>query len=229
MFDGLQFYEIILLSLGAALFVVLLGLLVFLVLNRRTPRSILLAFPLPIAMIAFPGYETSKMGADLLEITKLTKKVDEMGSSDTAALDQLELKMEEIEVRSEVIDNPESLRAIERAQAVRDVAKIEVEAVQLDRSPESQKTRKKLSRRLSKIPRAQPRALGIQIRRPSPKYVDPVERLWARRERGVGAVDQNVVVRRSALRSIRTFRVPRLRVAWPASIETGRGLACCRG
>lgn len=75
--EGLHNYEIVLLTLGVALFVVLLFLLIYCVIKKRPLKGLFLFFILPILMIGFPGIQKIKFesnGAELDKIATETKK-----------------------------------------------------------------------------------------------------------------------------------------------------------
>ncbi len=63
-------YEIILLGLGVALFVVLLFLLIFSVVKKRPLKGLFVFFILPIVMIGFPGIQKIKFESNGAELDK---------------------------------------------------------------------------------------------------------------------------------------------------------------
>jgi len=72
-FEGLYSYEIVMLVLGAVLFVVLLGLLVYNVIKQRKYGGLLVFFLATIPMIGYPSVQSIKFGKGLDELDKVAK------------------------------------------------------------------------------------------------------------------------------------------------------------
>ena len=98
LFEGLFFYEIVLLILGVLLFLVLLFVLVYSVLRRQEIKNVVLLFPLSIIIIGFPGIQKIKYDNGVIEIEKLAKKVDQ-NPTDQAAREALVKTLSKIETR----------------------------------------------------------------------------------------------------------------------------------
>ena len=105
-FDGLYFYEIVLMVGGVLLFAALLFVLVYNVTKNRSIKPLLLFFVVPIVMIGFPGIQSIKISGDGAEITRLTEKYRE-DPTDDAVRDSLSTRLAEIEDRP--ISNPSML------------------------------------------------------------------------------------------------------------------------
>lgn len=115
LFEGLLSYEIVLLALGMLLFLVLLFLLIFCVITKRSYVGILPLFLVCIIMLGFPSIQKIKFDNGVLEIEKLTKKV-EQNPRNIEAKRELETKLKQIEGKE--ISTPSTLRILEKAYTV---------------------------------------------------------------------------------------------------------------
>lgn len=121
LFEGLLFYEIVLLVLGVLLFLVLLFALVYSIIKKRDIKVLALFFVISIVMIAYPSIQKIKFNEGVVEIEKRTKAL-EQNPTDTTAQEELEKKLADIEQRQ--ISNPSTLVKIAEAQAaIGDTAK----------------------------------------------------------------------------------------------------------
>jgi Tfp pilus assembly protein PilF len=114
LFEGLLFYEIVLLGLGVLLFLVVLGLLIYSIINKRDIKIFALFFVISIVMIAYPSIQKIKFNEGVVEIEKGTKAL-EQNPADTTAQKELERTLADIEQRQ--ISNPITLVKIAEAQA----------------------------------------------------------------------------------------------------------------
>jgi hypothetical protein len=115
LFEGLLSYEIVLLVLGVLLFLALLFLLIFCVITKRSYVGIVPLFLVCIIMLGFPSIQKIKFDNGVLEIEKLTKKV-EQNPTNVEAKRELEAKLQKIEGKE--ISNPSTLRILEKAYTV---------------------------------------------------------------------------------------------------------------
>jgi len=114
LFDGLHFYEIVLLVLGVLFFIVLLFVLVYSVIKKQAIKNLLPFFIIPIIMIGYPSIQEVKIANGMLNIEKLTAEVK--GNPNNAeARAALAEKLSKMERRK--IKNPDSLIEMAKAQA----------------------------------------------------------------------------------------------------------------
>lgn len=111
-FEGLQSYEVVLLIMGVLLFLVLLGLLIYCVLQKRPYTKLCLLFPVPIVMVGFPGIQKFSFNNGVMEVEKLTREV-EKNPQNVEAKRQLEVQLKGIGDRP--VSQPDSIRILERA------------------------------------------------------------------------------------------------------------------
>src|ERR1043166_8884771 len=115
LFDGLHLYEVVLLILGAILFIALLVILIVFVVNNRSLKPLLLFFAVSIVMMGFPAIGKIKFDKDGVEIDKATKELAE-NPSNGALKTNLENLIQETKPRlNESKDGPVK---IARAEAV---------------------------------------------------------------------------------------------------------------
>jgi len=110
-FEGLKLYEIVLLLMGVLLFVVLLCALIYLILHKRAYKQLLLFFAVPIVMVGFPAIEKIKFNNGVIEVEKLTQKV-EREPTNIEAKKQLEVQLNTIGNRP--ISERSTLRTMEK-------------------------------------------------------------------------------------------------------------------
>lgn len=110
--EGLKSYEIVLLILGAMLFLVLVFLLIYFVINKRSYKQLLPFFSIPIIMVGFPGIQKITFDRGILGIETKTKEV-EQNPTNAEAGKELEVRLKAIENRP--ISQPANLRILEKA------------------------------------------------------------------------------------------------------------------
>ncbi len=98
LFEGLLGYEALLMALGALLFIVLVGIMLFYVVKERPIKPLLAFFALPVLMIGFPGIEKVKFG-DSVELVTKSLEVLEANPDDTEARAALQSEIQAIEGR----------------------------------------------------------------------------------------------------------------------------------
>jgi hypothetical protein len=114
LFDGLHFYEIVLLVLGVLFFIVLLFVLVYSVIKKQAIKNLLPFFIIPIIMIGYPSIQEVKIANGMLNIEKLTDEV-KGNPNNVEARAALAEKLSKLERRE--IKNPDSLIEMAKAQA----------------------------------------------------------------------------------------------------------------
>lgn len=114
LFEGLLFYEIVLLILGTLLFLVLLFALVYSLVKKRDIKILALFFVISIIMIGYPSIQKIKFDNGVVEIEKRTKELAQ-NPADSTAQKALMKTLSEIERRP--ISNPATLVKIAEAQA----------------------------------------------------------------------------------------------------------------
>jgi hypothetical protein len=137
LFDGLYLYEIVLLILGAVLFVVLLAMLIMFALRNRSVKPLLLFFVIPIVMIGFPAIAEVKFTKDGVEIQKVTKQLA-ADPSNTELKTKLETLVQDAKPRFS--KSEDGLVKIARAEAVLGKQEKAVETVNqaLAQNPQSE-------------------------------------------------------------------------------------------
>ncbi|SEC21038.1 hypothetical protein SAMN04489761_2384 [Tenacibaculum sp. MAR_2009_124] len=98
-FNDLYIYEIVLLFLGTFLFLILSGGLVYYILKKEEIKKLLLFFPIPILMIAYPSIKELNISKDKIELSKYQKQYQE-NPEDSIARDRIEELTEELESRA---------------------------------------------------------------------------------------------------------------------------------
>ena len=88
LFEGLHFYEIVLIFLGIILFLILSFALVYSILKDKNIKRLLAFFIFPIAMIGYPSIQKIGFEDGMLEIEKYTKDIHD-NPSDTTAINEL--------------------------------------------------------------------------------------------------------------------------------------------
>ncbi len=148
LFDGLRLYEALLLSLGATLFLVLMGLLVYVVTQNKDKKAVFGLFPLAFAIVAFPGYESIKIDGAMVELRKAADTL-EANPEDAEAQETMAEVTETLASRKDEIADPERLKDIERAGAVEELVAIERKADKLD--PNDDTEREQLADRFQRL------------------------------------------------------------------------------
>lgn len=112
LFEGLIFYEIVLLCLGVLFFFVLLFVLIYFVVKNRPIKAVIPLFLVSVVMISFPGIQKIRFDNGVIEIEKLTQEV-EQNPGDSAAKKELANKLSKIENRP--VLNPLTIKKLEKA------------------------------------------------------------------------------------------------------------------
>ncbi len=95
---NLHIYELVLLFLGAFLFLILSGGLIYYILKKEEIKKLLFFFPIPILMMAYPSIKDINISSDKIELSKYQKQYEE-NPKDTVALEKIEELTEELETR----------------------------------------------------------------------------------------------------------------------------------
>lgn len=112
-FDGLYLYEIVLLVLGALLFLALIIAFMTLVIRGEPFAKLLLFFALPILMIGFPGIKSIEIREGLI---KIELKLQYLLQNPTDSTSRISLVNELANLSSRPFSNPRSLVTIANAQ-----------------------------------------------------------------------------------------------------------------
>jgi predicted negative regulator of RcsB-dependent stress response len=112
-FEGLLSYEIVLLTLGVLLFVVLLGLLVYSVMKQTPTTSIATLFVLPILMVGFPSVQKFKFENLEVEVAR-AEQLASANPADPAAQQAFEDATRNLDPRR--VTNPELLTKVTATQ-----------------------------------------------------------------------------------------------------------------
>lgn len=125
--DGLMLHDIVLIILGALMFLILLGGLgVKIVKSEEVSKLYLLGFLIPILMIGFPSIQRLSFSRDLIELEKLAKEVSE-NPENTLARAQLDEKIESVGPRAKSVESKqkvaESYLAGDQPEKARETAK----------------------------------------------------------------------------------------------------------
>lgn len=112
--EGLLLHEIVFLFLGILLFLVLLFVLVYFVLNKRAIKSLPFFFVIPIIMIGWPSIEKIKFSGSLGSLELALKNL-KANPSDATALAAVHESMEKIEKRP--VSSPTTLLTLADARA----------------------------------------------------------------------------------------------------------------
>lgn len=112
-FDGLYLGEVVLLVLGAILFVVLLVALLYQLMHKGSIAPLLAFFAVSIAMIGYPSIREIQFKDGLVTITKMTEEVQQ-NPTDANLRKKLQKQVEQISQRP--VSSPESAVAVANAQ-----------------------------------------------------------------------------------------------------------------
>lgn len=112
-FDGLYLGEVVLLVLGAILFVVLLVALLYQLMHKGSIAPLLAFFAVSIAMIGYPSIKEIQFKDGLVTITKMTEEVQQ-NPTDANLRKKLQKQVEQISQRP--VSSPESAVAVANAQ-----------------------------------------------------------------------------------------------------------------
>ena len=110
--QDLYLYELILLFLGIALFLILSLGLIYYILKKEEIKKLLYFFPIPIIMIAYPSIQEISISKDKLAFTKYQEQYIE-NPNDSIARQELERLAEKLEKRA---TSPEDVLAISKTQ-----------------------------------------------------------------------------------------------------------------
>ena len=112
--QDLHLYELVLLFLGVALFLILIFALIYYILKNQEIKKLLYFFPIPIIMIAYPSIQEINISKDKLALTKYQQEVKN-NPNDTIARQELEELSEKLEKRA---STPKDILEISKAQLV---------------------------------------------------------------------------------------------------------------
>ncbi len=111
LFDNLFLYELVLLFLGAFLFMLLCAGLVYFIVKKEDLKKLLLFFPIPIIMIGYPSIQEIQIEKDKIALKKFSKEVID-NPEDTIAQKELIKVTEKLEKRATDI---EDIKAVAKA------------------------------------------------------------------------------------------------------------------
>jgi len=114
LFDGLYLYEIILMLLGALLFLVLLILLVYSVIKNRDLKLMLLSFLLPVLMIGFSSINKIQYDKLVVELQHKAQELEEK-PGDQQLRAEVEQKIAAVTARP-IEQSADALVTVARAQ-----------------------------------------------------------------------------------------------------------------
>lgn len=97
--DNLHFYELVMLILGAVLFLILSCALVYLIIKKEDYKKLLLFFSVPIIMMSYSGIKEVSVSADKYELTKSQEAYAE-NPNDQKAKEKLEELTEKLGARA---------------------------------------------------------------------------------------------------------------------------------
>jgi tetratricopeptide (TPR) repeat protein len=112
-FDGLYPYEVVLLSLGVLLFMVLILAFLVLVMRGKPYGKILMSFAIPILMVGFPSVKSFEISESAVKIEKYTRALQE-DPTDKNARASLEKEVKSVSDRP--LNDPHVSVTIARAQ-----------------------------------------------------------------------------------------------------------------
>jgi len=95
---NLHIYELVLLFLGAFLFLILSGGLIYYIVKNQEIKKLLFFFPIPFLMMAYPSIKEVNISSDKIELSKYQEQYEE-NPQDTEALEKIEELTEELEPR----------------------------------------------------------------------------------------------------------------------------------
>ncbi len=113
LFEGLLFYEIVLLVLGVLLFLVTLFALVYSIIKKRDLKALALFFVISIIMIGYPSIQKIKFDNGVVEVEKRTQELAQNPADITA---KKELQKSLIDIVDRPTSNPTTLVKFAEAQ-----------------------------------------------------------------------------------------------------------------
>lgn len=113
MFDGLYFFEWVLMLLGVILFVVLVIAFFYQLVHKRSIGVLLAFFMLPIAMIGYPSLQSIQISDNKVS---LEKKADAVLSNPADATARNELKQQVEKLSSRPFSDPATLTVLSKAE-----------------------------------------------------------------------------------------------------------------
>lgn len=111
LFDNLYLYELVLLFLGAFLFLILSAALVYMIIKHQNIKKLLLFFIIPIIMIGYPSIQEVQIENGKLAFTKVKEEVQN-NPADSLAIEKLKSLIAELEARA---TNPKDVAEISEA------------------------------------------------------------------------------------------------------------------
>jgi tetratricopeptide (TPR) repeat protein len=139
-FEGLFFYELILLILGVILFITMLIILIIFAVKGKSFKGLLAFFILPIVMIGFPGYQKITFDNGVITAEKYARQLNE-NPADNTLRNKLQETMNNIENRP--VSEPSTLLKLSKATlTLGDTVKaIRLAEDVLEKKPDSQDAR----------------------------------------------------------------------------------------
>ncbi|MDY8138084.1 hypothetical protein [Aquimarina sp. 2201CG5-10] len=110
--NDLHLYELVLLFLGIFLFMILSAGLVYYIIKKEAIKRLLLFFPIPIIMIAYPSIQEITISSEKIELSKYQEKYIE-NPNDTIARQKLEELAGRLEERAQ---SPEDIVEISKTK-----------------------------------------------------------------------------------------------------------------
>lgn len=108
-------YQSLLMIMGIIIFIVLVFLLIWSVIKKRSFVTLLPFFLIPVIMVAFPTLRSVKIGDIVINVKKLTAIVNN-NPADTGAGNQLEKSVEQLKATGNLARNGDALLAVANAQ-----------------------------------------------------------------------------------------------------------------
>jgi len=113
LFDGLYLYEVVMLFLGAFLFIVLVLALVYQMMHKRNFAGLLVFFVLSVVMMGYPSIKSMQVQNNTLTIEKTTH---DLQSKPADAQVRSELEKQVANVSDRPISDPAALTRVAQAQ-----------------------------------------------------------------------------------------------------------------
>ncbi|MEW7289056.1 hypothetical protein [Aquimarina sp. 2304DJ70-9] len=139
-FDNLYLYEIVLLFLGVFLFMLLCAGLVYFIIKKDDLKKLLLFFPIPIIMIAYPSIQEIQIEKDKIALKKFSNEVIE-NPQDTIAQKELTKVTNKLEKRATDI---EDIKAVAEANLLLGNSEKVIDLTNKIIEEESQKTQEEV-------------------------------------------------------------------------------------
>lgn len=112
LFNNLLLYEVVLMFLGAFLFMLLSAALVYFIIKKRAFKSLLFFFAIPIIMIGYSSIQQITISADKIDLSKYQQAYIE-NPNDSVAKQKMENLSDKLEKRAE---SPEDIVQISKTK-----------------------------------------------------------------------------------------------------------------